>query len=288
MPREAMRTGRIEALFVTLVTVMLSFLEGRMTSSKKGALNVPDWETSYSLKKIIEGIAGAFLIAASLLTPFLRRWRTTWGATDEEVTRDLPGDGLVPQPRWGWTHAVTIRAATSEVWPWLVQMGHGRGGLYSYGFLENLVGFASCNADSIVPELQVLRQGDIVRLNASIGLPVALVEPRRALVLNARVDMQSLKPFDPNGAKPDGYINLSWAWFLEEVRGGTRLLSRWRADYSPSLANRLGFGPLMIEPASFAMDRKMLRGIKQRAEALARRGREQRAAGAVSSERAAS
>lgn len=267
---------------------MLSFGGGGATSSEKGALNVPDWRIDYSLRTIVDGMLGAFLIAVALLTPFLRRWRTRWGADEEEVKRVLPGDDLVPRPKWGWTHAVTIHAAPAEVWPWLVQIGQGRGGLYSYEFLENIIGCAIYNADRIVPELQSLHVGDVVKLDANIGLPVAVVEPRRALVLNARVDTQTGRSFEPAGARPDKYINLSWTWFLEEVGGDTRLLSRWRADYSPSLANRLGFGPWSVEPISFVMDRKMLIGIRKRAEAVAERNEQRQAIRAVRGGQAAS
>ena len=104
----------------------------------KGIIKMAD--SKFKFKDIVEGIAGAFLIAAALLTPFLRSWRTKRGATDAEVHRSLPGDDLVPHPKWGWTHAIAIRASAADVWPWLMQMGQGRGGMYSYEWLENLVG----------------------------------------------------------------------------------------------------------------------------------------------------
>jgi hypothetical protein len=83
------------------------------------------------LKDVAEGIAGAALIAVAFITPFLRPWRARWGATEAEVKKKLPGDELLPHPKWGYTHAVTIKASAAEVWPWLVQMGQGRGGFYS-------------------------------------------------------------------------------------------------------------------------------------------------------------
>ena len=103
-------------------------------------------DSKFKFKDIGERLAGAFLIAAALLTPFLRLWRTKWGATDAEVHRSLPGDDLIPHPKWRYTHAITIRASAAEVWPWLVQMGQGRGGMYSYEWLENLVGCDIHNA----------------------------------------------------------------------------------------------------------------------------------------------
>jgi hypothetical protein len=97
-------------------------------------------DSKFKFNEFVEGIAGAFLIAAALLTPFLRSWRTKWGATDAEAHRSLPGDDLVPHSKCGYTHTITIRASAAEVWPWLVQMGQGRGGMYSYEWLEKLVG----------------------------------------------------------------------------------------------------------------------------------------------------
>ncbi len=76
--------------------------------------------SKFNLRAIGEGIAGAAAIAVALLTPFLRSRRTKWGATDAEVRRSLPGDDLVPHPKWRWTHAVTIRASDADIWPWLV------------------------------------------------------------------------------------------------------------------------------------------------------------------------
>lgn len=116
-------------------------------------------EKGTNLNDFVEGIEGAFLIAFALLTPFLRRWRCRWGATDEEVKRTLPGDELVPAPEWQWTHAITINAPPEQVWPWIVQMGQGRGGFYSYEALEDLVGCKIHNASRIVPEWQDLKVG---------------------------------------------------------------------------------------------------------------------------------
>ena len=94
-----------------------------------------------TFREVVEGIEGAFLIGANLaLWPLLRGWRLRWGATDDEIQRTLPGDELVPNPKWSYTHTITIRVPPAEVWPWLAQMGQGRGGFYSYEWLENLVG----------------------------------------------------------------------------------------------------------------------------------------------------
>jgi len=190
----------------------------------------------------------------ALLTPFLRPWRTRWGATDAEVKKKLPGDELLPHPNWGFTHAVTIKASAAEVWPWLVQMGQGRGGFYSYEFLENLVGCDIHNADRIIPEFQSLQVGESIKLHPKAPVPVAIVEPEHALVLHYEADFSS-----------------NWMWVLGKVdERTTRLISRWSGDYGPGLKNRLSYGPCFMEPIEFNMSRKMLLGIKQRAESLAR------------------
>jgi len=94
-----------------------------------------------TFREVVEGIEGAFLIGANLaLWPLLRSWRRRWGATDDEIQRTLPGDELVSRPKWSYTQAVTVRAFAAQIWPWLAQMGQGRGGFYSYELLENLVG----------------------------------------------------------------------------------------------------------------------------------------------------
>ena len=223
------------------------------------------------LKDIREGIGGAAIIAFAFLTPFLRSQRTKWGATDAEVRRTLPGDELVPRSKGGYTHAITIHASTAEVWPWLVQMGQDRGGFYSYDWLENLVGCDIHNADGIIPELQHLEVGDGVRLHPKANpYTVAAIEPCQALILQIRLDRQTGNTFEFTDTMPDKYLNQSWVFLLEELdEGKTRLISRSRNDYNPSLGNALVFG--FFGPVSLMMDRKMLLGIKQRAEAAAKR-----------------
>ena len=218
-------------------------------------------------KDIGEGIGGAAAIAFAFLTPMLRARRTKWGATDAEVHRSLPGDDLVPHSKGGYTHAITIHAPAARVWPWLVQMGQGRGGFYSYEFLENLVGCDIHNADRIIPEFQHLEVGDGIRLYPK-GDPmmVAYIEPCQALVLLTRVDTQTGNTFELTDTMPEKYVNLIWMWFLDEVdEGTTRLISRSRNDYNRSLVNALIFG--VIGSIACVMSRKMLLGIKQRAEA---------------------
>ena len=197
------------------------------------------------------GSAAAYLLA-------IRRWQLRWGATDEEVDATLPGDDLIPDPDLTVTRAITVHAAADQVWPWIAQLGQGRGGFYSYDALENLVGCDIHSADRIVPEWQDLKVGDQVKLAPEVGLGVAVVEPGRALVLRGGV---------PMGAVPPPY-DFTWAFVLQEQPDGTtRLLVRERYGYTQRWA------PLLVEPVavvSFVMSQRMLRGIRDRAKRAGR------------------
>lgn len=185
---------------------------------------------------------------------FLRGRHLRWGATDEELGALLPGDELVSQANVIATRAVTIRAAVADVWPWIAQLGQGRGGFYSYDFLENLVGCDIHSADRIIPEWQSIDEGAELKLHPQVGLVVAVVEPGRALVLRGGV---------PIGKMPAPY-DFTWAFIVhEQADGATRLVVRERYGYSRWWA---GF---IVEPAeliSFVMSQRMLRGIAARAE----------------------
>jgi hypothetical protein len=197
-------------------------------------------------------VAVASAVAAGVAV--LRARYLRWGATDEEVQIALPGDGLVLRADVTATRAVTVRAAAADVWPWIAQLGQGRGGFYSYDFLENLVGCEIHSADRIVREWQPIDVGDEVKLHPDMGLTVAAVEPGRALVLRGGV---------PMGEKPSPYDS-TWAFVLRDGSGGTtRLVVRERYGYSRWWAR------FIVEPTeliSFVMSRRMLRGIRDRAE----------------------
>ena len=140
------------------------------------------------------------------------------------------------------------------MWPWIVQLGQGRAGFYSYDFLENLVGCDIKNVDRIVPEWQERRVGDRVGLAPEVALTVAAVEKERSLVLRGGIPMRNvLPPFD-----------FTWAFVLEEVPGGaTRLFARERYAYKKVWAR------VLVEPVealSFVMTQKMLRGVRDRVE----------------------
>ena len=201
---------------------------------------------------IIEEGLGALAIASCIVTsPLSRPWYSKWGATPEEVKMTLPGDEFVPSPVLVSTRAITIQAPASAVWPWLVQMGQGRGGLYSYERLENLVGCDMYNADRIIPEHQHLEVGDKIRLVPEGREPyflVSAIQPGKAIILIGD---------DPS---------TTWAFVLEPIDDKTtRLIIRWRQDYEPTLGNVIGWR-LVTDPITFVMERKLLQGIKLRVE----------------------
>jgi hypothetical protein len=216
------------------------------------------------LADIGEGISGACMTAIAIITPFLRTWRTKWGATEKEYNDPLTGDDIIANPKWQYTQAITINVPAEKVWPWLVQIGQGRGGFYSYQVLENLVGCNIHNADRIIPEFQHLEVGDNVLLHPKVPYPVALVEPGHAIVLHYDT-RAGLTPIP--GTKAVDYFESTWLFFIDTGNGNsTRMISRFRIDYNLSMWNKISYG-YFVEPVSSTMQRKMLLGIKRRAEA---------------------
>jgi hypothetical protein len=186
--------------------------------------------------------------AAAAYSPPARRWYLHYGATGEEVSRVLPGDDLLPDAEVVSTRAMTIEAAPATVWPWLVQMGSGRAGVYSYDCIENLFGLDMHSASDILPSLQHLAVGDVLPLGPNgPGMRVEILDPGRTLAFRST----------------DG----AWVWIfhLETRWLGTRLISRNRIAAAGSWPRRL-VGRVVMEPGSLVMERKMLRGIKERAE----------------------
>jgi hypothetical protein len=193
-------------------------------------------------------------LAAAAYIRLARPRQLRWGATDPESDRRLPGDALIANPDLIATRAITVSTSAEQVWPWIAQLGQGRGGFYSYDALENLVGCDIHSADQIVPEWQAVTVGDQVKLHPEVGLDIAVVEPGRALVLRGGV---------PMGAVPPPY-DTTWAFVVrEQPDGTTRLLVRERYAYTQQWA------PLLVEPVAvvaFVMSQRMLRGIRDRAE----------------------
>jgi hypothetical protein len=221
-----------------------------------------------------EGVAGAaFIVLVLLFSPLLKGWYRGWGATPAEVKKKLPGDELVPHPRMQSTRAITIQAPPAAVWPWLLQFGLKRGGWYSYDFLEAMAGAAGFvdghSTWRIIPELQDLKVGDKVWMHPRIlPLTVAAMEPERTLVFHTRLDLETKAFFELGEKMPAQYVNSNWVFFLEKSAKTTRLLVRSRLDYGPSnLINTIAWR-VFTDPISFVMERRMLLGIKQRAEGL--------------------
>jgi hypothetical protein len=211
---------------------------------------------------------GGGLALAVFYATVLRPRQRHWGASSDEAFRLLPGDDLVPQPRLETTHALTIQAPPAAVWPWLAQLGQGRGGFYTYTWLENLMGLDMRNADTILPEFQQIGPGDTIPLTpGGFGLQVAGAEPERMLVLHGdtRDGRSDMVPI----AGPRDFASVSWGFYLfPHGQGATRLIERWRADYNPTLWNRI-FYPWVMEPGAFILQKGMLQGIRARAEASA-------------------
>lgn len=184
----------------------------------------------------------------------VRPWLLDWGATRQESEGPLLGDDLIAVPDLVATRAITIRASADQVWPWIAQLGQGRGGFYSYDVLENLLGCDIHSANRIVADWQDVAVEDEVKLFPEGPLRVAALEAGRSLVIRGGVSMGNIPP----------PYDFTWAFALrEQPNGTTRLLVRERYAYSRWWA------PLLVEPAaavSFVMSRKMLRGIKDRAE----------------------
>jgi hypothetical protein len=181
--------------------------------------------------------------------PRWREWCLTWGATDDEANGPLPGDDLLADPAIMSTRAIWIDASPEAVWPWLVQMGPGRGGAYTYDWIENLFGLGMHSADKILPEFQELTVGDAQRLGArGPVLRVAVLEPQESLVFRS----------------DDG--NWAWAFALVPADAGTRLISRNRIATPGASAMARALYKYFMEPGSLIMERKMLLGIKERAE----------------------
>jgi len=175
-----------------------------------------------------------------------------WGATSQEIARFFPGDELVPDATYVSTRAVTIDAPREAVWPWLAQMGYRRGGLYSYDWLDRLFGYLDApSARYVLPEFQNLKAGDTIPVGRGPSWPVRVAEPDRALVL------------EPVAGR------ITWSFYLlPHSHGKTRLVTRVRCAPPESLLERVMMA--VIDPAAFVMTRRMLLGIKSRAEALAR------------------
>jgi hypothetical protein len=208
------------------------------------------------------------LVAATIAAPLacrllLRRRLLRWGATDAEVGAEFPGDDLIVDPNGGATMATTLPGPPEAVWPWLVQMGGGRGGWYSWDRLDNN---GRPSAVRIVPEWQQLELGQQLLGPTNEFTVVALV-PCRTLVLRSTYGLFTTHSFDPNGAmQPRPAVDGVWGFHLWPVTGGTRLVSRTVSRTDPATVGRvLGF--FVTEVVHFAMQTRQFHNLRARVAA---------------------
>ena len=192
------------------------------------------------------GLAAAGGLAVlALYKLVIEPWHSRWGATDEEVRRTMPGDDVI-QGAASTTRAITIRARPGDIWPWLVQIGFGRAGWYSYDWIDN---DGNTSADRIFPELQDLRVGDRIEMMPGMGPEVRALMPNEWLLAG-----------DEEGG--------TWCLGLyPDGEGRTRLVTRWRQRWTMTPATALWI--LIAAPGAFIMERKMLKGIRARIERAA-------------------
>ncbi len=207
-----------------------------------------------TLKKLGGSVAGLAVTAAAgaaLYIYVIRPWHLRWQTTPEEAIAPMPGDDLVADPTIRLTRAITIAAPPAAVWPWLVQMGYRRAGWYSYDLFDN----DNVHVDRIIPEFQDLNVGDIMRTDAERGFRVEAIDPGRSIVAMIRGQETEtpadiaiclmLRPVDPAGLR-------------------TRLVLRLHGRFWDASGRLFG---LIFDFGDFLFMRKMLLGIKQRAEA---------------------
>lgn len=199
---------------------------------------------------LLVGLGVCGLILAFLLVP----WMNRWGASEEELAATYPGDELVPTPARFINRAITIQATPEQIYPWLVQLGADKGGLYSHTWLEALIRCPMVNADRIYPEWQNLQVGDQVKMCPKDPAPppyiVAQLHPNQAIVLGHQ----------DNGE----WVDL-WQFILDpQDDGSTRLILRTRTMMTG------GFWDA-IQPGVFLMEHGMLRGVKVRAEMVSQK-----------------
>jgi hypothetical protein len=191
-----------------------------------------------------------------VVTPFLRPWHMRWGASRDEIEAPMPGDDLVQRAQFNATRAITITAPPEHVWPWIVQLGYGRAGFYTYDLVDN-AGVRS--ADALIQELQHLEVGDLIPMFHEVG-GLAVAYTVHSLVAN---EWMAWVHRPHQGEEADS----TWSWRLTSLPDGTtRLVTRMKQDYrwaTPALAL---FNLILMEFGDFAMERRMLKGIKTRAE----------------------
>jgi hypothetical protein len=192
----------------------------------------------------------------------------TYGSTRAERSSRLPGDGFIEHPTVQTDHAVTVDAPPANIWPWLVQMGWGRGGWYTARWVDRLLFPANGpSADRIEPALQDLEVGGFIPDGApetECGFDVVHLDPERALVLRSDSHL-------PASWRDRARLDWTWAFVLTPLDGGRRTRYHFRSRWVTEPWWFTASGWLGIVPADFVMSRDMLRGVKERAEGGASR-----------------
>jgi hypothetical protein len=191
------------------------------------------------------GIVVGLLLASGVIGTYLLvigPWQRRWGATDEEVRRAMPGDGLLRSDAPSTTRAITVDASPKVVFPWLLQIGYGRGGWYSYDWIDN---DGKPSIERIDPSLQGLAVGDRIEMLPGFGPVVREIVPNHHIVCGGEMD--------------------SWCLLVEPPPDGrTRLVSRWRKDWPKSAGTHVWIA--LSDPGGFLMEQRMLRRIRDLAE----------------------
>jgi len=206
------------------------------------------------MKKFLKLVGALFTVAiiGIVVIVLLMPWMDSWGATPDEISASLTGDELVLSPRITYTRTISIKAASEEIYPWIVQLGAEKGGMYSYSWFEtNILQCELINADRIHEEWQNLKVGEPMKMCPGTSGPppyeIAILEPNHAIVM---------------GHKDKGSWIEVWQFNLVPQNDGTtRLVIRSRN-------NAQGWFWDLIRPGEFIMSRGMLLGIKQRAEGM--------------------
>jgi hypothetical protein len=207
------------------------------------------------MKKFLKilGVLVGLILLVVVIVVMLTPWMDRWGATDAEITATYPGDELLPEPADFVNRAITIHAAPEDIYPWIVQLDAEKGGWYSYTWLEtNLLNCPIVNADRIHPEWQDREVGDLVKMCPGEGGPppyeVAQTHPNQAIVM---------------GHQEDGeWVDIYQFVIVPQADGTSRLILRTRTMM-------VGGFWAVIHPGTFIMERGLLLGVKERAEALA-------------------
>jgi hypothetical protein len=196
------------------------------------------WLGPWPAVGVVDVVALAYALA-------IGPWQHRWGATHEEAHRAMPGDDLLRPDAPATTRAITIDAAPEQVFPWLRQIGYGRGGWYSYDWIDN---DGEPSVEHLEPRLW-LEVGDRIEMMPGVGPVVRAIEPGASIVSAGESD--------------------SWCLLVEPAGDGrSRLISRWRQDWPRTMATRAWIA-VVADPGAFIMERRMLLRIRDLAERTA-------------------